>query len=783
VPWFLRLLQRFQPREGWLIFALAFLAVLCLPAQTIDANWLVGTASGLWLTTLAFLLAWRLAHARLSGWAAAGLLALAGVLADLIWGVYVLRPGPPLAEAGAHLAWWFAGRHPPAPPWIAAPAQWAALVEFVQRVGWWGAGLTGGHGFPDNLVVAGLAQLVIWAAAAWAAWWIARRGRPFEALLPGALLIATQAFMVDRGLAWLLVVISLLPLLLALERSHWLTRHWDAEGLDYSTELHLTAALAGVGVMIIVMSAMPSLPFLTSRQLADYFWQRFAQPYRKVEQRLTDSFPAAPGARSLVPAGGVASGGLPRAHLLGGRPELGKEIALRVSVRGAQPNDPLYWRGQTFAVYDGHGWKTDPGTAELASLQAGQPWAEDTLAARHTVLSFVDVYAATRAIMYAPNEPVSLDRPYQALTRGPGDLIQLQAPGQPDAYTVLSAIPDLNPNALAAAGKAYPPEIARVYLQLPENLPPQLAVYAAHVTAGAATPYDAAVAVEAALRQIPYSLDVPTPPPDRELVSWFLFDLQRGYCDYYATAMVVLARLAGIPARLAVGYAPGTVEPGTGKYRVYEAQAHSWPELYFPHLGWVPFEPTPAEPVPARVPGAVPDWLAAGGEPPPIPPSELSDLAARGAQVAAQAARARTQGLVLVALNGLVAAWTGWRLLRPGRVVTAGEQEAAYTGLLRWGARLGRPALPTDTPREYAAALAQAATTTAGRARYSPAAARQAAATVQSAAHQLALEYELAAYAGDQALLPPTPAVRPAARWRDLWAALRRLWWARLWRV
>ena len=66
--------------------------------------------------------------------------------------------------------------------------------------------------------------------------------------------------------------------------------------------------------------------------------------------------------------------------------------------------------------------------------------------------------------------------------------------------------------------------------------------------------------IESALRQLPYSLDVPLPPSDRELVSWFLFDQRRGYCDYFATAMVVLARLNGIPARLAVGYATGSYD-------------------------------------------------------------------------------------------------------------------------------------------------------------------------------------------------------------------------------
>jgi hypothetical protein len=75
-------------------------------------------------------------------------------------------------------------------------------------------------------------------------------------------------------------------------------------------------------------------------------------------------------------------------------------------------------------------------------------------------------------------------------------------------------------------------------------------------------------------------------------VDYFLFDLKRGYCDYYATAMAMLARAAGLPARIAVGYAAGSYDADTHTYRVTEASAHSWTQVYFPAYGWVDFEPT-----------------------------------------------------------------------------------------------------------------------------------------------------------------------------------------------
>ena len=81
----------------------------------------------------------------------------------------------------------------------------------------------------------------------------------------------------------------------------------------------------------------------------------------------------------------------------------------------------------------------------------------------------------------------------------------------------------------------------------------------------------------------------------------FLFELKRGYCDYYATAFVTLARLAGLPTRFATGYAVGTWDGYDRVWVVSEAEAHSWPEVLFPEVGWIPFEPTAGRPSLTRI--------------------------------------------------------------------------------------------------------------------------------------------------------------------------------------
>ena len=183
------------------------------------------------------------------------------------------------------------------------------------------------------------------------------------------------------------------------------------------------------------------------------------------------------------------------------------------------------------------------------------------------------------------------------------------------------------------------------------------ALYAPEITATAPpTPYDRAVAIETALRRLPYTLNVPTPPAGREVTSWFLFDLKQGYCDYFATAMVVLARLNGIPARLAIGYSMGQLDPERGEYVVTEMDAHSWPELYFPGQGWIPFEPTSGESPPERSESAQqavpPDWAA---RMPDELASQMDALRSSAMENAAMQRRWLAARVIIGGLSGLLA--------------------------------------------------------------------------------------------------------------------------------
>ncbi len=160
-------------------------------------------------------------------------------------------------------------------------------------------------------------------------------------------------------------------------------------------------------------------------------------------------------------------------------------------------------------------------------------------------------------------------------------------------YSVRASISTATGQELRRAGSNYPQNITDRYLQLPPNFPPRIRQLAQDLTRGLTNNYDKAKAIEAYLQQFPYDTNIPQPPPGRDGVEWFLFDLRRGYCDYFASAMAVMLRSIGIPARVAVGYMSGTYNPDIGAYEVRESDAHSWPQVYFPEYGWVDFEPSP----------------------------------------------------------------------------------------------------------------------------------------------------------------------------------------------
>lgn len=159
-----------------------------------------------------------------------------------------------------------------------------------------------------------------------------------------------------------------------------------------------------------------------------------------------------------------------------------------------------------------------------------------------------------------------------------------------------NVISDLQKYYEATDLRDYCDAIYQKYLQLPDDLPQRVKDLSGTLTADCSNDYDKAKAIEKYLSSsnFTYNLDVDSTPNNRDFVDYFLFDQGEGYCTYFASAMTILARCAGLPARYVEGYIlpPEPAEGDSDTYIVTNEQAHAWVEVYFEGLGWIPFEPT-----------------------------------------------------------------------------------------------------------------------------------------------------------------------------------------------
>ena len=131
------------------------------------------------------------------------------------------------------------------------------------------------------------------------------------------------------------------------------------------------------------------------------------------------------------------------------------------------------------------------------------------------------------------------------------------------------------------------------YLQLPKQLPERVSKLAGEITSSADNDYDRAKAIESYLsKNYIYTLEPGNIPQNRDFVDYFLFDSKQGYCTYYASAMTILVRSVGIPARYVEGYILPSKPVSGNSYEVTNKEAHAWVEVYFEGFGWIPFEPT-----------------------------------------------------------------------------------------------------------------------------------------------------------------------------------------------
>ncbi|MBZ5695778.1 MAG: DUF3488 and transglutaminase-like domain-containing protein [Acidobacteriia bacterium] len=290
-----------------------------------------------------------------------------------------------------------------------------------------------------------------------------------------------------------------------------------------------------------------------------------------------------------------------------------RAVVMRIAVDGnpARASD-VHWRGIVLTNFDGKRWFT-PERAELVlppdddglyMLGSGPLPVGEFYPLHYTVLMEP---IATSAVFIAPRPDTlhgrfgeGLSRPGGAPGRGyllldrTGSIFNPSHNNTQIRYEGTSRLPLIQASELRKAPDSYPDAIRETYLQLPP-LDPRITKLAQDITAHSNTEFDKAAAI---LRYLDthygYTLDLSGPPMDDPL-AYFLFVRRAGHCEYFASAMTVMLRAVGVPARYATGFHQGEYNDVGGDFIIRESDAHSWVEVYFPGADWITFDPTPPD--------------------------------------------------------------------------------------------------------------------------------------------------------------------------------------------
>jgi len=681
LDWFIWLGWRLRPRPGWLPFFLLLTLVGTLAEAIIMARWIpeVNRVAGIALT--GFLLGTVLALRPLkTGWA---------------WGL-LFAYGIPLTIMSVGRLW------PPLRLWFAG---WNANSEFIRRqmvllvarISTWGEAVARDQASQETAVFAVLLGFLVWLLAAYAAWTTFRQLQPLRGLTPLGVALAVNHTFSDVDIWPVLLFIPLAVLLAAAIHFYTLQEDWERRGVDYSTEIKVEQLAAAAAIALILLLLAYGIPNIRLSAIAQAFRQ--APAVQEAEAVVERAFagvrqPDRAGelAAAADPGDGEVADGLPRALLMGNPPELLTTLVMTATVVTPENSADLAanWRGLSYDVYTGRGWTVSQWD-DTSAIAANQPILnQQSASANRLITQTVQWQLDDRQMRYSLGLPVRLAERVTVTWHGEADPARVQGEGGA-VYQVTSVIPAVNEERLRQSdAAAIPAPILAQYTALPANLPARVRQLASDIVAEAPTAYDQAIALEQFLRQYSYSLTVSPPPANTDLVDYFLFDLQRGYCDYYASAMVVMARSLDIPARLVVGY---TAQPpnARGEQRIVLADAHSWPELYFAAVGWVAFEPTAAYPTWGESPR--PELNAAASPPLPTP------LTIPPRQPAPVFPWLAVLGLVAVGVG-----WWGWWRWQ-ARQQQIDDVVWAYARLQRRATQLAQPPRPSQTPAEFSQSL------------------------------------------------------------------------------
>lgn len=462
--------------------------------------------------------------------------------------------------------------------------------------------LFAGRAVEDQFFVVALMCIPYWFISLYSGFHLTRHADYLKTILPNAILM----FIVDayhytsKDYSWMFGVYLFLALIL-LGRFKYLSdrRKWVENRVQVSSEsgLDLTNTTLTIALALILLAwgipySLPATPDGVE------IWRK---AYNKIfpPERFENLF------ASVDKEGQARPRNFMTELSLGTNTPQSDLVIFRVYVPGPAADLPrLYWRGQVYDRYEGGRWYTTADKETRRKSLDTDIKITDSDDNNRMTFTF-DIVGDRQIIVYSPAQPVWVNRDVLALySEIPSEnsnepffdvmAIRTTIPLETgDLYRVRASIANPTITELREAGRAYPDWVRENYLQLPVDFSPRIRDLADEIANPYDNPFDKALAVTDYLRsEIEYSGVVYPPDEETDPLEYFLFDAKKGFCNYYATAEVLMLRSLGIPARIAVGYAQGEPNAQNSIYLVRERDLHAWPEVYFPGYGWVEFEPT-----------------------------------------------------------------------------------------------------------------------------------------------------------------------------------------------
>ena len=492
--------------------------------------------------------------------------------------------------------------------WQTAGAYYQGSVPalFVAIQHWFVLMVAGGSGEDDSLFllfIIALGYLLAYASA----WLLYRARNPWMVIIANAVVLLINLSNVDAGFIIFLVVFLIASLLLLLRFNLYESvKRWRKQGLRYPDDIGWDIMQAGAVISVSILVFSWILPGTYVNDTAAQIWNISSNPWVQAQNVWDRMVSLSSGANA--PNHGNFRGSL----ALGGNPNLNHDIVMTVKTS----DNSTYYETLSYETYDSDNSSWSDGPTDKLTWKSGDtyPTATAMLNAVRQDITIVNPpgeqypYLLGAPDIAAANVSASVEK-----SRKTGEVVDWLDQNPLTAgthYVVVSYISTADIKTLQTVpmpknAPTFPSDydgptpptvfdqsILNTYLQLPGDLDPHIAQLAKQQTASSTTMYDKVVALETYLRNnYTYDTNINL-PPDQEGVSWFLFRSHRGFCNYFASSMVVMARSLGIPARVVAGYTNGTLDPKTHQRVIRGTDAHAWVQVYFAGYGWVNFEPS-----------------------------------------------------------------------------------------------------------------------------------------------------------------------------------------------